>query len=359
MMERIVNLLFALLLSAATLFVMLRSPIAASDEPAPAPPVPATCSVRLLFAGDLMQHAPQVQAARTADGFDYGACFANVRDRFCRADLAVVNLETTLSANGCYTGYPCFRSPVALADALQEIGADVAVLANNHCVDGGIDGVRTTIETLHARGIRHTGLFADSTDYQLNNPPYLHRNGIRFALLNYTYSTNGMPVPRPALVNELDTLRIADDLARIPRDRVDCLVACVHWGNEYQRHPDTSQRRLTDFLRRHGVDLIVGSHPHVVQPFVCDSTGITLFSLGNLVSNQRKRYTDGGLLAEIVVTRTGDGTLSYALEVTPVWVLCPGYRILPPEVGDTLCMPAAARAAYLRFMKDTREHLGL
>lgn len=191
MMERIVNLLFALLLSAATLFVMLRSPIAASDEPAPAPPVPATCSVRLLFAGDLMQHAPQVQAARTADGFDYGACFANVRDRFCRADLAVVNLETTLSANGCYTGYPCFRSPVALADALQEIGADVAVLANNHCVDGGIDGVRTTIETLHARGIRHTGLFADSTDYQLNNPLYLHRNGIRFALLNYTYSTTG------------------------------------------------------------------------------------------------------------------------------------------------------------------------
>lgn len=358
MPERLVNLLFALLLTAATLFVVLRPPTPAPDEPAPAPAVPVTRSVRLLFAGDLMQHTPQIQAARTADGFDYSICFAHVSERFRSADLAVVNLETTLSEKGCYTGYPRFRSPVALADVLRDMGVDVAVLANNHCVDGGGDGVRTTLQALNERGIRHTGLFVDSTDYQLNNPLYLNRNGIRFALLNYTYSTNGLPVPRPALVNLLDTLHIAADLQRIPRDRVDCIIACVHWGNEYQRHPDASQRRLAEFLRRHGVDLIVGSHPHVVQPFVCDSTGVTLFSLGNLVSNQRKRYSDGGLLAEIIVTRTGDEPLCYELEVTPVWVLCPGYRILPPEVGDTLPMSVAARAAYRRFMEDTRKHLG-
>lgn len=86
---------------------------------------------------------------------------------------------------------------------------------------------------------------------------------------------------------------------------------------------------------------------------------MTLFSLGNFVSNQRKRHTDGGLLAEIVVTRTAGEPLRYDLEITPVWVLCPGYRILPPEVGDTLAMPAPARAAYERFMEDTRAHTGL
>ena len=359
MTERFVNLFFALLLAAATLIVVLRPHDPAPPEPAPVPPVPATSSVRLLFAGDLMQHMPQVQAARTADGFDYTTCFRYVRDRFRRADLAVVNLETTLCATGNYAGYPCFRSPVSLADALRDLGVNVALLANNHCCDGGLRGVRTTVDALDERGIRHTGMFSDSTDYQTNNPLYLERNGIRIALVNYTYSTNGLPVPRPALVNPLDTVRMAADLARIDRDSVDCIVACVHWGNEYERHPDAQQRRMAGFLRRHGVDLIVGSHPHVVQPFERDSAGVTLFSLGNFVSNQRKRHTDGGLLAEIVVTRTAGEPLRYDLEITPVWVLCPGYRILPPEVGDTLAMPAPARAAYERFMEDTRAHTGL
>lgn len=360
MIRRVVNLLFALAMTAATLLVVLRSlnPLPPELEPEAALPGSDTVRVRLLFAGDLMQHKPQVEAARTAGGFDYGACFRYVRDRFLRADLTVVNLETTLSPTGQYTGYPCFRSPVALADALREIGVDVALMANNHCCDGGYRGVRTTLEALRERGIRHTGMFVDSTDYQSNNPLYLNSGGIRFALLNYTYSTNGIPVPGSAVVNRLDTVYMAADLARIPRNSVDCIIACVHWGNEYERHPNSSQRRLASFLRRHGVDLIVGSHPHVVQPLTCDSTGITLFSLGNLVSNQRKRYTDGGLLAEIVVTCVDGGPLNYRLEITPVWVLCPGYRILPPEVGDTLTMPAPARAAYNRFMEDTRQLLG-
>lgn len=133
----------------------------------------------------------------------------------------------------------------------------------------------------------------------------------------------------------------------------------MHWGNEYERRPNKVQRQLAGFLRRHGVDLIVGSHPHVVQPYEQDSNGIVLYSLGNFVSNQRKRYCDGGIVATVEVTRSPDGSLRYSLELTPVWVLTPGYRITPSEVGDTLSMPADSRQRYERFMTDTRLLLGL
>lgn len=154
-------------------------------------------------------------------------------------------------------------------------------------------------------------------------------------------------------------MRIAADLAAVDRAEVDCVIACMHWGNEYERRPNKVQRQLAGFLRRHGVDLIVGSHPHVVQPYEQDSNGIVLYSLGNFVSNQRKRYCDGGIVATVEVTRSPDGSLRYSLELTPVWVQTPGYRITPSEVGDTLSMPADSRLRYERFMTDTRLLLGL
>ncbi|MEI3554730.1 MAG: CapA family protein [Alistipes senegalensis] len=124
-----------------------------------------------------------------------------------------MNLETTLTRRGRYTGYPLFRSPVALADALRDAGVDVAVLANNHCCDGGAEGIRTTMAELDRCGILHTGVFADSADYKKNNPLYLNRCGMRLAIVNYTYGTNGMPVPAGTIVNLIDTVRMAADLA--------------------------------------------------------------------------------------------------------------------------------------------------
>ena len=324
------------------------------------PSLPEVRRARLVFAGDLMQHTPQLTAARTPEGdFDFNASFDWVRERFRAADAAIVNLETTLSESGPYTGYPCFRSPAALAEALDSLGVDITVLANNHCCDGGSKGIRTTIRELDRHGIEHTGVFLDSSDFRARHPLRFEAGGIRFALLNYTYGTNGLPVPSGLSVNPIDTVRIAADLAAVEHDGVDCVIACMHWGNEYERRPNKVQRQLAGFLRRHGVDLIVGSHPHVVQPYEQDSNGIVLYSLGNFVSNQRKRYCDGGIVATVEVTRSPDGSLRYSLELTPVWVLTPGYRITPSEVGDTLSMPADSRLRYERFMTDTRLLLGL
>ena len=167
------------------------------------PEQPAPEHIRLLFGGDVMQHLPQIQSARRNGGFDYGEVFAALEPRFRAADLVVINLETTLADAEPYAGYPVFRSPAALADALHEAGVDVAVLANNHCCDGGQSGIRTTVRELERCGIRHTGVFRDSADYRRNHPLLLRRGGISIALLNYTYGTNGMPVPAGTLVKYL------------------------------------------------------------------------------------------------------------------------------------------------------------
>ena len=301
-----------------------------------------------------MQHLPQVEAARTASGFDYGPVFAALAPRMRAADLAIVNLETTLTRREHYTGYPLFRSPVALADALREAGVDVAVLANNHCCDGGAEGIRTTVEELDRCGIRHTGVFADSADYRRNHPLLLSCHGLRMALVNYTYGTNGMPVPAGMIVNRIDTVQMVRDLAAAKTLGADFIVACLHWGTEYERQANTSQRHLAAFLRRHGVDVVVGSHPHVVQPWEADSTHVVLYSLGNLVSNQRRRYTDGGLVAEIEALRHPEGRMTYRTQTFPVWVSLPRYRILPPQAADTMTLPAA----YHRFRADIEELTG-
>ena len=240
------------------------------------------------------------------------------------------------------------------ADALRDAGVDVAVLANNHCCDGGAAGVRTTVAELGRCGILHTGVFTDSLDRAANNPLWVERYGVRFALLNYTYGTNGIPVPAGVEVNLIDTARMAADLAAARRGAPDCVAVCIHWGNEYERRENAVQRHLAQFLRRHGADLVVGSHPHVVQPFDADSSHVVLYSLGNFVSNQRRRYCDGGLVAEIEAVRHPDGRMSYSLEAVPVWVAMPGYRVVPSEVGDTMALPEA----YALFREDVAEVLG-
>ena len=316
---------------------------------------PKAVHVRMLFAGDVMQHLPQVTAARKDNGFDYSSVFAALRSRFEKADLVVVNLETTLTRSDHYTGYPCFRSPIALAKALHDAGVDVAVMANNHCCDGGLEGIRTTVEMLDSCDILRTGVFLDSLDRTTHHPLLLTRRNIPIALLNYSYSTNGIPVPQGAEVNFIDTARMASDVAEARNRGARCIAVCIHWGNEYERQPNAMQKAVARSLRRAGADLIIGSHPHVAQPYEADSTHAIFYSLGNFVSNQRKRYCDGGLMAEVELTLHPDEHITYKSEAVPVWVALPDYRILPFETADTMNLPAA----YTTFRTDISELLNL
>lgn len=315
------------------------TPMPTTDEP----PIPIT----LLFTGDVMQHSPQLTAARKGDRYDYTDSFTHIAPLLRAADLTVVNLETTLADEPPYAGYPLFRSPAALAEELADVGVDVACLANNHALDGGGKGVRSTVAILDRTGLRHTGIFADSCDRQHNHPLHLNVQGVRITLLNYTYGTNGLATPEGIFVNRIDTTRIQRDLAASAE--ADCRIVCIHWGNEYERRPNARQRALATLLRRAGADVVIGHHPHVIQPFEADSTGAVFYSLGNFVSNQRRRYRDGGLMARITLTRRSDGSLRYFSEAIPVWVDRNGYRILPCEAADTM----ALGEAYRTFRADT------
>lgn len=314
---------------------------------------PSVRRARIVFGGDVMAHTPQLSAAQTADGYSFDRSFEYVTPILQQADLAVVNLETTLSRRPPYTGYPMFRTPAELAITLQHAGVDVAALANNHICDRGASGITTTVSVLNSLKINYMGAYADSVASQ---PLYVLASDITIAMLNYTYGTNGLPTPRGMVVNRIDTVQMAADIVAIDRTRADVVCVMLHWGEEYQRRPNRAQRAVAEFCRRQGVELIIGSHPHVVQPIECDSAArwATVYSLGNMVSNQQWRYSDGGLLAEVTVSRVGNATPSIAVRPIPIWVLCPDYRIVPQSVGDTLTMNSAARYRYTQFINDCR-----
>ncbi|MGN0007561.1 MAG: CapA family protein [Alistipes sp.] len=325
-------------------------------EPVAAQPDSVQCRhAKVVFIGDVMAHLPQVARAHTGSGYDFAPTFRYVAQMLGDADLAVANLETTLSDTPPYTGYPQFRAPAEIADALKGAGIDVAVLANNHVLDYGAEGVRRTIGILDRQGIAHTGTFADSTDYAAHNPLHLERNGIRIALLNYTYGTNGIPARGGVVVNRIDTTAIKRDIAHASES--DCIIAYMHWGDEYMRQATKEQRGLAEFLHSNGVDVVIGSHPHVVQPYERNARGGTLYSLGNFVSNQRRRYCDGGVIATLDVVCRGDST-AYTLAVTPAWVRQSDYAVIPQHVGDTLAMSASDRTTYGVCMADAAAIIG-
>lgn len=325
-----------------------------SAAPSESPATPQPLHAELLFTGDVMQHLPQIQAARRGEGFDYGEVFAAVRPYFEAADLTVVNLETTLARRPPWRGYPCFRSPAELAAELRRCGVDVVCQANNHTLDDGARGVRTTAEILDSCGLLRTGVYTDSLDERRHHALRIERGGIRFGLLNCTYGTNGLPTPQGMRVARIDTAEFRRDLEAMRADSVDCRIVCIHWGNEYERRPNDRQRALAAWLREQGADLVIGSHPHVAQPVEADSAHVLFYSLGNFVSNQRRRYCDGGVMARIRVTKHPDGRIRYRTEAIPVWVALPEYRVLPVPAADTMRLGEE----YRRFRDDMRELLG-
>lgn len=325
-------------------------------------------SARLVFVGDVMSHLPQVTAALTdSSTYDYDAVFRYVKPIFDSADVVVANLETTLRDEPPYTGYPSFAAPAELAFAMKRAGVDVVTFANNHTCDRSARGIRSTLRLLDSAGIAHTGAFLDSTDHANRNPLRFNAGGLRFALFNYTYGTNGIPTPKGMTVNLIDTTLIAKDLTAVKNDSTDCVIVSYHWGEEYRSKPNRQQKWLAEWTHSKGADLVIGGHPHVIQPYeACyngDSTavtGATYYSLGNFVSNQRRRYTNGGMIATVTVGRTDSLPLEMELGHRLVWVDTPyrggkrRYEVLPTWVADTLSLPDTTRRQYNRFITDSR-----
>jgi poly-gamma-glutamate synthesis protein (capsule biosynthesis protein) len=298
------------------LLLLLISPAASQEK-----------RISLLFAGDAMQHMPQVRSARTEDdSYRYDSCFHLVKEKIAAVDIAGLNFETTLGRKP-YSGYPIFSSPDAFAVALKNAGFNIFFQANNHAVDRGRKGLERTIDMLDSIGIRHTGTFKSDETRSLYYPLMIIKNGIRIAFLNYVYDTNGLAVKPPNIVNLIDSNRIKSDLCRTQLYKPDIIIAQMHWGEEYHTTPSPQQRRVAELLLRNGVRIVIGHHPHVIQPLVVKKENgyirsAVYYSLGNFISNQQRTHTDGGMLAEIVISRSDDASpvVIESCDYSFVWV---------------------------------------
>ena len=226
--------------------------------------------VTLIMVGDILLHTPVAQSALQEDGsYNYDAIFANVKDEISAADLALVNQEVIIGGQELgISGYPTFNAPYELGDALVGAGFDVILHATNHTLDKGKRGVENclsfwenTYPEIAVVGIN------ESQEARDNNIYIYEQEGIRIAILNYTYGTNGIPLPSdmPYAVNLLEEEKMAADIAKA-KEQADFVVVCPHWGTEYRLTQSAEQERWTEFFAENGVDLVLGTHPHVIEP---------------------------------------------------------------------------------------------
>lgn len=290
-----------------------------------------TREIKLLFAGDVMGHDGQIEAATIVENelYDYTPCFRFVKEQVSKADIAVANLELTLPAKPPYTGYPQFKSPSELALALKDAGFDLLVTANNHSNDSYASGLIKTLDVLDSYGFLHTGTFRNKDERMLYYPLLIYKNDFKIAFLNYTYGTNGIPTRPPTIVNLSNPATIKDDLEEAKLLQPDAIVVIMHWGDEYQLYENEDQRVLAQKMFDWGADLIVGAHPHVVQPIKEYALpaenrlekGLAAYSLGNYISGQTRTHTDGGIMLDITLEKdiVNGKVFLKNHSYTPVW----------------------------------------
>lgn len=269
---------------------------------------PSKSSITLLFAGDFMQHQTQIDAAKTNAGYDYSDCFKYLKEEISSADIAIGNLEVTLGGKP-YTGYPAFSAPDEFAFALKDAGFDIFLTANNHSLDRGKYGLERTIQILDSINIPYLGTYINEGARNEKYPLLVEKNGFRIALLNYTYGTNGIEVKAPNIVNYINKEKISEDIEKAKKLSPDAIIANIHWGEEYQQLPSRNQIKLADWLLTQGVNHVIGSHPHVVQPIelrkdsITGQQNIVLYSLGNFISNMSAKHTDGGMMFKMTLEK--------------------------------------------------------
>ena len=290
-------------------------------------------TIHLTAIGDIMCHGPNYKAAyiSSTDSYDFSPFFKNISSYTSKADLTIGNLETTFAgkARG-YSGYPTFNSPSELGQAIKDIGVDVLGTANNHCMDKGYSGLSSTLDVLDEMEFSHMG--TSRSDEEQNSILVRNVNGINIAFLAFTYGTNGITIPKDKsfCVNLIDKDLILKQLESAKRMNVDMICVNMHWGVEYQTSPNSEQKDLADFLFKNGVDIIFGSHPHVLQPMekrtVTLDDGSTkdcfvIYSLGNFISNQSDVNTQDTIILNLQITKSGkDGKISIdSFDYIPVY----------------------------------------
>ncbi len=313
----------------------------------------------MAIAGDVLSNKA-ILTSVFAQTYDYAPIFAPIGPYLEAADYTIVNLETRLAgAERGYSSFPRFNAPDTVAAALKGAGVDMVANANNHALDQGWEGMVRTLEVVEAAGLESIGAYRSQAERDA--PQVVEVKGIKLCFLSYTSLTNGLPVPKDHsyALNTLDPTVVAADAARARAAGADLLVAILHWGVEYQRQPNRAQRTMSETLLRDcGIDVIVGGHPHVIQPIekVAVPGSVTgekyvVYSVGNLMSSMITRYSDCGVIVYLNIEKAGGKTWVKDIQYLPVYMYRAmsgghkNFRVLPDLPGlDPGCdLPLTAR----------------
>ena len=334
----------------------------------------SSVTITISVVGDLMCHSPQFEYAKVgSDSFDFEPVYRNVRQYLESSDFTFGNLETVTAGreNGGYTGYPFFNSPSSYITALKKIGFDLLVTANNHALDRSEKGIRKTITEISSRNINYTGTFTSQLDR--DSIRIFDIKGIKFSLLAYSYGTNGNPIPKGKnyLINLIDFGLIEKDIQNARKLGSELVLVNFHFGEEYRREPVQYQKEVVNKTIELGADIIIGGHPHVLQPVNFYKTknknldsGFVAYSMGNFFSNQRKRYTDAGMILNLSIKKDFINNKYEILKVNylPTWVFKGGTTngnefVLLPSIqykDTTLNLSITETEQMNRAFNDTR-----
>jgi len=286
--------------------------------------------ISIAVCGDVMAHMPQLNSAQQADGsYDFNSNYDSVRDIMSSADLCMANIECTFPGGDSFMGYPVFKTPDSLAEALVNAGVDVGIFANNHMNDSGLDGALRTAEVIEASGMHCVGCRTDlNRNRSIVVPVQKDGEIINIGVVAYTYETSSSDSSRtmngglmseeaPDYYNSFrqyaDYYYLDIDIEQIRKEilwckqRADITIVYLHWGEEYQRHSNLRQQYIASEIAKADPDAIIASHPHVIEEISYIDDIPVYYSIGNYISNQRyetldNRYTEQGLIAMLEFT---------------------------------------------------------
>ncbi|MBQ2946371.1 MAG: CapA family protein [Bacilli bacterium] len=288
--------------------------------------VPKEKRMSIITVGDILIHESVYKDAKKEDGtYDFHYMFTDIEPIINKYDLKFCNQESNIGGKTLgISGYPSFNSPDEIGDELVNLGFNLISLANNHTLDKGEDAALYSNSYWKSKNVNFAGSY--SSDYERNEVKVYEQNGIKYAFLAYTTISNAK-VRKDYLLNMYSADKVKTDIEKV-KDQVDVILVSMHWGVENTNTPTESQRQIADYLSSLGVNMIIGHHPHVVQPVEYINDTLVIYSLGNFISNQLSiRLNNGiGLMygTDIVVDDNGvrfeneykELVLSYAIQST-------------------------------------------
>lgn len=245
-----------------------------------------TSKLSLVMVGDALLHSSVYNDAYKNGVYDFSSQLEYIKPIIQKYDLAFYNQESILGGTSIgLSDYPTFNSPQEFGDAMVDAGFNLVSLANNHTLDRGEKAVLNSCEYWKTKDVLTAGSYTSFEE--ANEIKIKEKNGIKYTLLSYTYGTNGIPVPsgKEYLVNLYSDEKAKEDIEKV-KDKVDIILVSMHWGTEYQTEPTEEQKRQANYLSSLGVDIIIGTHPHIIEPITYINDTLVIYSLGNFISAQ-------------------------------------------------------------------------